>query len=85
MVAMPKVGIFVSFSIILAIPLKSVPIIMGMGVPPMQINLGWRFFAASTISRTSFPSSPITASSSDNADIYTMLSMEYHLGSSWVV
>ena len=44
-VSNPKVGIFVSYSIIFAIALKSVPIIVGIGVPAMAIKFGLSSFA----------------------------------------
>ena len=84
-VANPNVGIPVLSSITLDAASASNPVMAGMVVPTMAINLGCNSSAALTTSSINLLSSPIIASISVNADIYTMLSMSYQRGSSWVV
>jgi nitrogenase iron protein NifH len=57
-------------------------IIIGIGGPAIAINRGRNCSAALTISLISLSSSPMMASISDSPDMYTILSMSYHLGSS---
>ena len=69
MVANPKDGMPVFFSIRRASPGKSVPIIMGIGVPHRAMNLGCSSEAARQTSFTSLLSSPIMASISVRAEM----------------
>ncbi len=74
----------VFFSTSAAIAGKSVPIIIGIGEPSIEMNLGDSFSAVSAISLTSFSSSPIIASISVSPEMKTMLSEPYQRGSSCV-
>ena len=80
----PNAGMPVRFSTTDATALKSVPIIMGMGVPAMAMNRGFSCSAAETMSEMSFSSSPMMASISEMPERNTMLSWSYQRGSSCV-
>ena len=68
-VAKPMAGIPVWASMIRATASKSKPVMAGMGVPAMAMNRGCSSRAAPEMSRVSFSSSPITASSSVRAEM----------------
>ena len=68
-----------------AIPLKSVPIIIGIGVPASAMKRGRSSSAARQTSPINFSSSPISASTSASAEMNTNEGMSYQRGSSCVL
>ena len=85
LVAKPKVGMPVRSSMTRAIPLKSVPIIIGIGVPASAMKRGRSSSAARQTSPINFSSSPISASTSASAEMNTSEGMSYQRGSSCVL